>query len=92
MATAERTSLDRLDAALAALEAAASRAALAERSRADVTEALAAMDEDRQRLADALDGALTRAAALEQVNDAVGRRLDQACTQLADLLTGADSA
>ena len=65
----------RLDAALSALEAAVARVAGAEQVRADLSETLAIMDDDRQRLAADLDAALTLSRTLEAANDAVAVRL-----------------
>ena len=67
----------RLDAALSALEAAVARVAGAEQVRADLSETLAIMDDDRQRLASDLDAALARGRALEAANDSVAARLQK---------------
>ena len=71
----QRTGRERLDAALSALEAAVARVSSAERSRTDLVDTLAVMDEDRQRLADDLDAALARAKTLEMASDTVEQRL-----------------
>ena len=67
----------RLDAALTALESVVARVAGAEQVRADLSETLAVMDDDRQRLANDLDTALARTQALEVANDAVASRLER---------------
>lgn len=87
----QRTGVDRLEAALSALEAVASRVAAAERSRTDLVDTLAVMDEDRQRLADDLDAALARARTLETANETVGQRLRMLDHTLAGLIGTADA-
>ena len=87
----QRTGMDRLDAALSALEALVSRVAEAERSRIDLVETLAVMDEDRQRLADDLDAALARSRTLETANEAVGQRLQALGHRLSGLIGTADA-
>ena len=84
----QRTSMERLDAALSALEGAVGRIAAAERSRTDLVDTLAVMDEDRQRLTDDLDAALARARTLETANEAVEQRLQAVDRRLSDLLSG----
>ena len=81
-----RAPMERLDAALAALEAAVARVAGAETSRADLVDTLAIMDDDRQRLAADLDAALARTQALETANTTVGQRLEAMSGRLATLL------
>jgi hypothetical protein len=78
--------IDRLDAALAALEAATARIAGAEYTRADLLESLAVMDDDRQRLADELDSALAHARVLETANGDAERMLDEASRRLTALI------
>ena len=87
----QRTGVDRLEAALSALEAVASRVAAAERSRTDLIDTLAVMDEDRQRLADDLDAALARARTLEAANEAVGQRLQMLDRRLTRLIGATDA-
>lgn len=88
----ERTGVDRLEAALSALEAVVSRVAAAERSRTDLIDTLAVMDEDRQRLADDLDAALARSRTLESANDVVGQRLRAIDRKLSGLIAAADAS
>jgi hypothetical protein len=83
--------LDRLDGALAALEGAAARIAGSERTRADLIESLAVMDDDRQRLADDLDAALARTRTLEVAGDAARATLDRACERLSALIDGGEA-
>lgn len=87
----QRTGVDRLEAALSALEAVASRVAAAERSRTDLIDTLAVMDEDRQRLADDLDAALARARTLEAANEAVEQRLQMLDRRLTRLIGATDA-
>lgn len=88
----QRTGADRLEAALSALEAVAARVAAAERSRTDLVDTLAVMDEDRQRLADDLDAALARSGALEAANEAVGQRLQALDRKLLALIGTTDAS
>lgn len=88
----QRTGADRLEAALSALEAVAARVAAAERSRTDLVDTLAVMDEDRQRLADDLDAALARSRTLEAANEAVEQRLHVLGRKLSDLIGTADAS
>ena len=78
----------RLDAAFAALEAAVARVAGAERSRVDLADTLAIMDDDRQRLAAALDATTAKAQAMEVASEAVEARLHAMGTHLSALLDG----
>lgn len=86
-----RSRTERLDAALTVLEAAVARGAAAEQTHADLTTSLAAMDEDRQRLAAELDAALARADRLEAASEAVQQRLEHAARRALGLLDGADA-
>ena len=70
--------LKRLAHALESLEAADERRAASERTRADLEEELAVMQDDRARLAAELDGALARNRALALANADVAGRLDHA--------------
>lgn len=83
-----RAPIERLEAAFAALEAAVARVAGAERSRADLLDTLALMDDDRQRLAADLDAAVAKAHAMEAANNTVERRLEAMSARLLALLEG----
>jgi predicted nucleic acid-binding Zn-ribbon protein len=78
--------LSRLRAALERLETAAARRIEADRSRADLEEELAIMQDDRSRLAQELDAALTRTAAVEKTRDEVLRRVARASAGVAAVL------
>ncbi len=78
--------LKRLSGALDLLEAATARLDRAGAERRDVEEALAAMEDDRGRLADDLDAALTRAQILEQAAGEVATRLRTAGVALRQIL------
>lgn len=68
--------MQRLRAALDALEAAVARRLETETSRSDLEEELAVMQDDRCRLALELDAALAQKNTLEKNRDEVLRRLD----------------
>ena len=68
----------RLDAALARLDAVVARRLEAEAEPDDRDAELALMDEDRARLAAALDAASAHLADVEATTGAVGQRLDRA--------------
>lgn len=68
----------RLAAALDLLEAAVARRAAMEAARADLTEELAVMQDDRARLALDLDAATARMKTLEAASQQVSRRLEKA--------------
>ena len=74
--------LARLQAALTVLEIAAARKHEADLAQSDLGEALAAMQDDRARLALDLDDTLARAHKLEGANDEVARRLTAASEAL----------
>jgi chromosome segregation ATPase len=78
--------LKRLADALESLEAADERRAAAGRTRADLEEELAVMQDDRARLAAELDGALASNRALALANADVISRLDRAEEMLRELL------
>ena len=76
-----------LTSALDLLDAAVERRMQADAARGDLEQELSVMAEDRARLADDLDQALTKADRIERANRAVAERLDrmsQACTALLD--------
>jgi hypothetical protein len=90
---ADATDTDSIDEALARLEAALSRldAVVAHRIEAaaqpdDRDAELALMDEDRARLAAALDAASARLAEVSATTGAVGHRLDRAIETVQDVL------
>jgi predicted nucleic acid-binding Zn-ribbon protein len=70
--------MKRLDMALGLLEAAVSRRLDAERRRGSLETELQLMQDDRSRLAEELDGALTRLHRFEAATDDVSRRVRQA--------------
>ncbi len=84
--------LRRLAAALDQLEAATARRAAAEAARADLTEELAVMQDDRARLALDLDAALARAKRLEATSQQASRRIEKASQSIRAALgaTGQD--
>jgi hypothetical protein len=81
--------LRRLASAVDQLEAASGRHARAGAEKADLEAVLAVMRDDRGQLALELDGALSRARALEQASDEVARRLGEAGGVLRGLLAAA---
>jgi hypothetical protein len=78
--------LKRLSSALDQLEAAGTRLAQAGAVRSDLEDVIAAMQDDRGRLAEDLDLALHRAQTLQNAGDAVAARLAQADGVLRRLL------
>lgn len=78
--------LARLQAALTVLEVAAARRRETDLAQADLAESLAAMQDDRARLALDLDEVLARARRLETANEDVARRLDAAGLALKALI------
>lgn len=83
------SALARLDAGLAALEAAAERRLEAARAQAELGEAFAAMQDDRSRLALELDDSLARGKKLESAGEDVARRLDRLGAALAAMSASA---
>ncbi|MCW6506877.1 DUF4164 family protein [Lichenifustis flavocetrariae] len=76
-----------LTSALDLLDAAVERRMQADAARGDLEQELSVMAEDRARLADDLDRALTKTERVERANRAVAERLDrmsEACTALLD--------
>lgn len=80
------SALERLAAALDALERAAARRQEAEFASVDLEEELAVMQDDRGRLAIELDAALGRAQAQEQAREEVLRRLERASAGIGAVL------
>ncbi|HXY59252.1 MAG TPA: DUF4164 family protein [Methylocystis sp.] len=76
----------RFETALDALESAAADRLESDLSLTDFEEELAIMQDDRNRLAQDLDAALTRAAAVEKTRDEVLRRLERASGSVAAVL------
>ena len=70
--------VERLNAAVDALESAIQRRLEVERQEAALAQQLHVMNIDRSRLADALDGAETRAERVEVASEEVSRRLGSA--------------
>ncbi len=93
--TARPASLDaalkRLAAALDQLEAASGRLTRADAERSDLREVLAAMQDDRSRLAGELDAAVARTEGLEHAAREIGQRLETAGGVLRDLLAAPSS-
>ncbi len=83
--------LARLSRSLDLLEQAAGARAEAEARRAERDEAISVLEDDRSRLAAELDGALARNRSLEHAAEGVARRLDQARTQVEQLLGAVES-
>lgn len=86
------TALKRLSAALDQLEAASERLGKTGEEKRDLEDTLAAMQDDRGRLAQELDAALTRTQAFEHATDAVALRLGHAGKALRRFLAAAESA
>jgi hypothetical protein len=82
--------LKRLHAAIDQLDAVSARAGLAGEERQDLADTLAVMQDDRGRLANELDAALTRNQALEHATSEVSRRLGQAGLSLRRLVEETD--
>lgn len=78
--------LSRLRAALDRLETTAAQRIEQDLSRADLEEELAIMQDDRSRLAQELDAALTRTAAVAKTRDEVLRRVERASAGVAAVL------
>ncbi len=78
--------LRKLDSALSRLEAAAIRRLESEAAPDDRDAELALMNEDRARLASALDAASARLAQVEANSGEVGQRLDRAIAAVAGVL------
>lgn len=78
--------LRRLTSALDHLEAASERLARSGAERRDLEDTLAVMQDDRGRLAEELDAALTRTQVLEHASDEVALRLKRAGTTLRRLI------
>jgi len=76
----------RLESALDALESALAQRQEHDLSLADLEEELAIMQDDRNRLAQDLDAALTRTAAVEKMRDEVLRRVERASGGVAAVL------
>ena len=82
--------LKRLTTALDQLEAASERVTRAGADRRDLADTLAVIQDDRGRLANELDAALTRTQALEHATDEVALRLGQAGASLRRLLAATE--
>ena len=82
--------LARLQAALTVLEVAAARRRETDLAQADLAESLAAMQDDRARLALDLDEVLARARKLEVANEEVARRLEAAGLALKSMIAEDD--
>lgn len=74
-AASVQKAVDRLDAALGQLEAAVNRRVETDRRYATVEDELQRLGEDRSKLAQDLDTAVTKSARLEDTNREVSRRL-----------------
>ncbi|HEU6440866.1 MAG TPA: DUF4164 domain-containing protein [Microvirga sp.] len=81
--------MKRLDAALGLLEASVSRRLDAEKRRGSLETELQLMQDDRSRLAEELDGALTRLHRFEAATDDVGRRVQLAILAVQNVLAQA---
>lgn len=81
--------LRRLESAISLLEASVSRRLDAERRRGGLETELQLMQEDRSRLAEELDGALTRLHRFEAATDDVSRRVQLAMLAVRNVLTQA---
>jgi predicted nucleic acid-binding Zn-ribbon protein len=81
--------MKRLDVALGLLEASVSRRLEATRRRGSLETELQLMQDDRSRLAEELDGALTRLHRFEAATDDVSRRVQLAILAVQNVLTQA---
>ncbi len=81
--------MKRLDAALGLLEASVSRRLDAEKRRGSLETELQLMQDDRSRLAEELDGALTQIKRYEVATDDVGQRVQLAILAVQNVLTQA---
>ncbi|HMK89002.1 MAG TPA: DUF4164 family protein [Methylocystis sp.] len=81
-----QTAAARFFAALERLEGSVADRLARELTRADLEEELAVTQDDRSRLAQELDSALTRAAAVEKTRDEVLRRVERASAGVAAVL------
>jgi predicted nucleic acid-binding Zn-ribbon protein len=81
--------MKRLEAALGLLEASVSRRLEAEKRRGDLETELQLMQDDRARLAEELDGALTRLHRFEAATDDVSRRVRHAIGSVQTVLAQA---
>lgn len=81
--------MKRLDAALGLLEASIARRLDAEQRRGSLETELQLMEDDRSRLAEELDGALTRLHRVEAATDDVGRRVQLAILAVQTVLAQA---
>ncbi|MCG7394333.1 DUF4164 domain-containing protein [Microvirga sp. ACRRW] len=81
--------MKRLDAALGLLEASVSRRLDAEKRRGSLETELQLMQDDRSRLAEELDGALTRVQRYEAATDDVGQRVQLAILSVQTVLAQA---
>ena len=85
-APTDASPIGRLDAALLRLEAAVGRRLDSDAEPDDRDAELAIMDEDRARLAAALDAASARLTEMEATAGAIGHRLDRAIVAVEDVL------
>jgi uncharacterized protein YicC (UPF0701 family) len=94
MATSLDDAFKRLDSALSLLEASVGRRLDSEKRRGDLETELQIMQDDRSRLAVALDSATARLHRVEAVADDVGRRVHRAVGAVRDVLdrAGEDAA
>ena len=81
--------MKRLDAALGLLEASVSRRLEADRRRGSLETELQLMQDDRSRLAEELDGALTRLHRFDAATDDVSRRVQIAILAVQNVLAQA---
>ena len=81
--------MKRLDAALGLLEASVSRRLEADRRRGSLETELQLMQDDRSRLAEELDGALTRLHRFDAATDDVSRRVQLAILAVQNVLAQA---
>jgi chromosome segregation ATPase len=86
MASPLDDAMKRLDVALGLLEASVSRRQDADRRRGSLETELQLMQEDRSRLAEDLDGALTRLHRYEAATDDVSRRVQLAILAVQNVL------
>jgi hypothetical protein len=86
MASAKERAVRRLEAALAALEAAVAQRASASAGAEGLADEVQMLTQDRARLAEALDGAQARAQKLENANRDVSRRLGAAVETIQSVL------
>lgn len=84
------SAVERLQAALDALEGAIERRLERDQGQAALASQVHAFDSDRARLAEELDSAIARARRLEGTNREAARQLDEAIASIRSIIDGAE--